>query len=136
MILYLKHKRKMKYKVVKGRNAAMPSAGKYVARAVHAQTIEWRELAQEGEHSTAGSVSDFNQVATELTRLVEKHLKAGDRVRLADGTILKLEVESRPALTEEEFGVANIKGVRLHILPGSSKGVQSLYKDIQYEKLK
>lgn len=126
----------MKYKVVKGRNAAMPSAGKYVARAVHAQTVEWKELAQEGEHNTTGSVSDFNLVATELTRLIEKHLKEGDRVRLADGTILKLELESRPAASEAEFGVANIKGARLHILPGSSKGVQSLYKGIRYEKMK
>ncbi len=126
----------MKYKVVKGLNRAMPSAGKYVARTVHAQTIGWKELAQEGEHSCAGTVSDFNMVATELTRLIERHLKDGDRIRLSDGTILKLEVESRPAASEAEFTEANIKGVRLHILPGSYKGVQSLYQGIEYERIK
>lgn len=126
----------MKYKIVKGKNNAMPSAGKYVARAVHAQTVEWNTVAQEGEHSTTASVADFNLVATELIRIVEDHLKAGDRVRLANGTTLKLEIESRPADTEKAFTQGNIKGVRLHIIPGSEKGVQSLYKDIKFEKLK
>jgi len=66
-----------------------------------------------------------------------RHLRAGDKVRLREFGLLKLEIESDKVDEPKDFKPRkHIRGVRLHFIPESEKGKPQLYQDIKYEKEK
>ena len=74
-------------------------------------------------------------VAWKLAKVINRHLREGDKVRLKDFGLMKLEIESDKVDAPEDFKPSkHIKGVRLHFLPESAKGSPELYKKIKFEK--
>lgn len=72
-----------------------------------------------------------------LAQVINSHLREGDKVRLHDFGLLKLEIESDKVESPEAFKPhKHIKGVRLHFLPESQKGKPELYQDIRFEEEK
>jgi hypothetical protein len=70
-----------------------------------------------------------------VAETVMRHLKMGDKVRLKDFGLLKLEIESDKVDNLKDFRAKkHIRGVRLHFIPESYKGSPELYKDITFEK--
>ena len=68
-------------------------------------------------------------------KAVAGHLRNGDKVRLKDIGLLKLEIESEKVDNLKDFRAKkHIRGVRLHLIPESYEGSQELYKDITFEK--
>ena len=64
-----------------------------------------------------------------------RHLQMGDKVRLRNFGLLKLEIESEKVDDPKDFKAKkHIKGVRIHFIPESDKGSPELYKDISFEK--
>ena len=59
----------------------------------------------------------------------------GDKVRLRDFGLMKLEIESDKVDDPKDFRAKkHIRGVRLHFIPESYEGSQPLYEGITYEK--
>ena len=66
---------------------------------------------------------------------VMRHLKMGDKVRLKNFGLLKLEIESEKVDNLKDFRAnKHIRGVRLHFIPESYKGSPELYSDITFER--
>ena len=59
----------------------------------------------------------------------------GDKVRLQDWGMMKLEIESDKVDNLKDFRAKkHIRGVRLHFIPESYNGTQALYDGITFEK--
>ena len=70
-----------------------------------------------------------------IPQVIKRHLREGDKVRLRDFGLMKLEIESDKVDDPKSFKPRkHIKGVRLHFLPESEKGSPKLYKRIKFEK--
>ena len=119
----------MKYKIVRENKPTLKNFGRYKAAAMHFQTITPEMVAQEIQDNCSAKASDVELVLTELSAVLLRHLKAGDRVRLKHIGMLKLEIESEKVDAPEDFnGRKHIRGVRLHLLPESRRGRQAVYK--------
>ena len=67
--------------------------------------------------------------------MVNRHLRQGDRVRLRDWGMMKLEIESDKVDNLKDFRAKkHIRGVRLHFIPESVDGSQPLYEGITFER--
>lgn len=127
----------MKYKIVRENKPTLKNYGRYKAVAMHFQTISPEEVEQEIEDNCSAKSSDVKLVLNELSQVLQRHLKLGDRVRLEGLGLLKLEIESEKVEAPQDFRPQrDIRGVRLHFLPERSKGAKALYKDIRFEKWK
>ena len=125
----------MKYKLKKETKPTLTTFGKYKAVAVHNQTVETSQLLKEVCENNPISEGVVTAVVWELAQAINRHLREGDKVRLQDFGLLKLEIESDKVDAPEAFKPRkHIKGVRLHFLPESDKGKPQLYKDIKFEK--
>ena len=72
-----------------------------------------------------------------LSEIIKDHLRKGDKVKLDEFGLMKLEISSEKVDKPEDFKPKkHIKGVKLHFLPESIKGKQPLYDDIKFEKVK
>ncbi len=125
----------MKYKIVRENKPTLKNFGRYKAAAMHFQTITPEMVAQEIQDNCSAKASDVELVLTELSAVLLRHLKAGDRVRLKHIGLLKLEIESEKVDAPEDFnGRKHIRGVRLHLLPESRRGRQVVYEDVKFER--
>ena len=132
----------MRYRIKKETKPTLPTYGKYKAVAVHYQTIESRQIAEEAtqiaEEATRGmtiSAGVLEGILMNVAEVVRRHLRNGDKVRLKDIGLLKLEIESEKVDNLKDFRAKkHIRGVRLHLIPESYEGSQELYKDITFEK--
>ena len=125
----------MKFKVVKETKPRLSTFGKYKAVAVHHQTIGKEELIAEVAEYAHTSEGTVIAVLGSMADVVNRHLRNGDKVRLRDLGMLKLEIESDVVEEAAKFRAKkHIRGVRLHFLPESFKGSPELYKDIKYER--
>ena len=68
--------------------------GKYKAVAVHYHTVESRQLIKEVAQRMGTHTSNVLAVMTSVAEVVNNHLREGDRVRLEDWGMMKLEIES------------------------------------------
>ena len=128
----------MKYRIKKETKPTLPTFGKYKAVAVHEKTIESdqivRELVARDKVFPKGVIKG---ILMGLSDVISEHLREGDRVRLQDFGLLKLEIESEKLDQPQDFRAKrHIRGVRLHFIPESEKGSPALYKDIQFQKEK
>jgi nucleoid DNA-binding protein len=127
----------MKYRIKKETKPTLPTYGKYKAVAVHNQVIESRQIYKEAARGTTLSAGVMEALMMNVAEVVRRHLKMGDKVRLADFGLLKLEIESEKVDNLKDFRAKkHIRGVRLHFIPVSEGGSPTLYQDITYEKVK
>ena len=127
----------MKYKIVRENKPTLKNYGRYKAVAMHFQTIEAEQVAQEVQDNCSAKRSDVELVLGELLEVLARHLKQGDRVRLKYIGLMKLELVSEKVDSPKDFDPAkHIRGVRLHLLPESRRGRKELYEDISLEKFK
>lgn len=127
----------MKYRIKKETKPTLPTFGKYKAVAVHNQTIDSKQLIKETAQRIGTDSANVYGVLLSMAAVVNSHLRAGDKVRLPDWGMMKLEIESEKVDDPKTFRAKkHIRGVRLHFIPESYKGSQELYKDIKFEKEK
>ena len=113
----------MKYRIKKETKPKLPTYGKYKAVAVHEQTITSEQIIQEAAE------------VMRLSEVINRHLRNGDRVRLRDWGLMKLEIESEKVDNLKDFRAKkHIRGVRLHFIPESNDGTQALYDSITFKK--
>ena len=133
--LCTKIKKRMIYRIKKETKPSLPTFGKYKAVAVHNQTIESDKLVKEVAQRTGFSEGNIIGVMMSVAEVVNDHLREGDRVRLQDWGMMKLEIESEKVDNPKTFRAKkHIRGVRLHFLPESYEGTQALYDGITFEK--
>ena len=127
----------MRYKIKKETKPNLPTFGKYKAVAVHNQVIESRQLYEEAARHSGVSGGVLEGLMMSVAETVYRHLRMGDKVRLKEFGLFKLEIESEKVDNLKDFRAQkHIRGVRLHFIPESYKGSPELYKDISYERVK
>ncbi len=127
----------MRYKIKKETKPTLSTFGKYKAVAVHNQTIESRQIYEEAARHMSISGGALEGLMMTVAEVVRRHLQNGDKVRLKEWGMLKLEIESDKVDNPKTFRAKkHIRGVRLHFLPESENGSPELYKDITFEKEK
>ena len=125
----------MRYKIKKETKPTLPTYGKYKAVAVHNQTIESKRIVKETSQRTSFSEATINGVLISVAEVVNDHLRMGDRVRLPEWGMMKLEIESDKVENLKDFRAKkHIRGVRIHFLPESYEGTQALYEGITFER--
>ena len=127
----------MRYKIKKETNPTRPTCGKYKAVAVHYHTVDSKQLIKEAAQRMGTHKSNVLAVMSTVAAVVNAHLREGDRVRLPDWGMMKLEIESEKVDNLKDFRAKkHIRGVRIHFLPKSEEGTQELYEGITFEKEK
>ena len=127
----------MKYKIKQETKPTLKNFGKYKAVAVHEKTIESEQIIKETALHTGFSAGNIKGVLISIAEVVNSHLRDGDRVRLPDWGMMKLEIESDKVDDPKEFRAQkHIRGVRLHFLPQSNDSSQELYENMSFEKEK
>ena len=125
----------MRYKIKKETKPTLSTFGKYKAVAVHNQTIESRQIYEEAARHMNISGGALEGLMMTVAEVVRRHLQNGDKVRLKEWGMLKLEIESDKVDDPKAFRAKkHIRGVRLPFLPESENGSPELYKDITFEK--
>ena len=125
----------MKYRIKKETKPTLKTFGKYKAVAVHNQTLESRQLFEEAARHMTISGGVLEGMMMTVAETVRRHLQMGDKVRLRDFGLMKLEIESDKVDDPKTFRAnKHIRGVRLHFIPESYEGSQPLYDGITYEK--
>ena len=125
----------MKYRIKKETKTTLPTFGKYKAVAVHQQEISGRQVVKEAARRSGCHEGDIIAALVSVSEVVNYHLRTGDKVRLPDWGLMKLEIESEKVDKPEDFSAKkHIRNVRLHFIPESYDGSQALYKDIHFEK--
>jgi len=125
----------MKYKITKETKPRLATFGKYKATAVHHDTIGTDQLLRETSLRCGFTEGQLTTAMTDLAAVINEHLRQGDKVRLDNWGLMKLEIESDKVDTPEDFKVRkHIRGVRLHFIPESSGGRPDLYKGITFER--
>ena len=126
----------MKYKIVKETKPSLSTFGKYKAVAVHERTLDTKKIIEEvKERNGFLSEGTVEAVLIGLSEVINRHLRNGDKVRLDDWGLMKLEIESDKVDAPEDFKPKkHIRGVRLHFLPESYEGTQALYDGITFER--
>ena len=128
----------MKYRIEKETKTALPTYGKYRAKAIHQHTIDTRQLIDEFAKRSRSNMdaSIIKPVLIGLSEIIMEHLRNGDKVKLDEFGLMKLEIESEKVDNPQDFKPKHIRGVRLHFIPESREGSQALYKNIEFEKAK
>lgn len=125
----------MKYRLKKETKPTLPTYGKYKAVAVHYNTVESKQLIKEAAQRMGTHPANVLAVMSSVAEVVNNHLREGDRVRLQDWGMMKLEIESDKVDNLKDFKAKkHIRGVRLHFLPQSYEGKQEPYEGITFEK--
>ena len=127
----------MKYRIKKETKPTLTTFGKYKAVASHYQTVETEQILKEvceHNHISEGAVT---AVIMKLSEVINRHLRNGDKVRLDEWGLMKLEIESDKVDAPEAFKPKkHNRGVRLHFLPVSEKGKPELYQDVEFKREK
>ena len=126
----------MKYKITKETKPRLSTYGQYKAVACHQQEISTEQIISELK-AMGYSEGTVVGIMTDLSNVINRHLQQGDKVRLQDLGLMKLEIVSDAAAHAEDFSAdKHIRGVRLHVLPESNKGKPRLYQDMTFEQEK
>ena len=92
-------------------------------------------LFEEAARGTTLSAGVLEGLMMNVAEVARRHLKMGDKVRLKEFGLLKLEIESEKVDNLKDFRAKkHIRGVRLHFIPESEDGSPELYKGISFER--
>ena len=124
----------MKYRIKKETKPTLSTFGKYKAVVSHYQTVETEQILKEVCEHNPISEGTVTAVMMKLSEVINRHLRNGDKVRLDEFGLMKLEILSDKVDAPKDFKPKkHIQGVRLHFLPESNNGKQELYHDIKFE---
>ena len=124
----------MKYRIKQETKPTLTTFGKYKAVASHDLTIETKQIIEEVCENNPISKDVITGVLIKLSDVVKRHLRNGDKVRLDEFGLMKLEIESDKVDRPEDFNIRqHLRNFRIHFLPESSKGRQDLYEGIRLE---
>ena len=127
----------MKYRIKQETKPTLTTFGKYKAVASHQLTIDTKQIMDEVCEHNPLSPDVIESVLIKLSDVIKRHLRNGDRVRLDEFGLMKLEIVSDKVDKPKDFKPKkHIKGVRLHFLPESNNGKQELYHNIKFEQEK
>ena len=125
----------MKYRLQKENKPRLSTFGKYKAVTVHQRTIDNEQLLKEVCRNNPLTEGVVSATIIRLSEIIMRHLREGDRVRLREFGLMKLEIESEKVDDPKTFRAKkHIRGVRLHFIPESYEGSQPLYEGITFEK--
>lgn len=123
--------------MVKSRNGATASNGKYVAKVCHYQEVGFDEFAERIEKSCTLTKSDIIGCLTAFGRELANDLREGNSVRLPYLGLFKLEMACTPVDDPDDFDPKkHLNRFKLHVLPESKNKRQELYSGIHLEKAK
>ena len=127
----------MRYRIKKETKPTLPTYGKYKAVAVHNQVIESSQLCKEAaSRGMAISGGALEGLMMTVGETIWRHLRMGDKVRLRNFGLMKLEIESEKVNNLKDVRAKkHIRGVRLHFIPESENGKPELYQGITFEKV-
>jgi predicted histone-like DNA-binding protein len=126
----------VKYTLSLKGNPGNPDAPKkYYAQTKSTGDITLKEIGREiAENSTTVSDTDVLAVLNDLTKALNRHLKAGKIVRFSDFGTFQINIKSEGAETEEKFNQKTmITEVKVTFRPGSD--VTEMLNNIKFEKL-
>ena len=124
----------MLYTIKKENRSTLKNFGKYKMCAVHPCTVTQKQIEEEINNNCSARPSDVKLVLTELSDVINRHLRAGRRVRLDNLGLLKLEIESVRHDHPDDFNIPeDIRAVRLHFLPEKYRGRKPMYSEIDYQ---
>lgn len=127
----------MHYTLKKENRPMLKNYGRYKAVAVHYNTVTTERLCEEIQNNCTLKKGDVMAVLSELSDLLIQHLQDGDKVRLDGIGLLKIEIESEKVDRPEDFNVRrDVRHFRIHLLPESINGHQTLYDGIKLEPAK
>lgn len=122
----------MYYTIVKRNNPQdKKAAKKFYAKPVWLQEVTESEFANEISEAASVNSADVVAVIRAFVRLLPKWLKKGNRVRLGDFGLIKLSFSATGQETKEAVTTADIKKVRIALVPGSS--LKALVQDVTFE---
>lgn len=124
----------VKYNIVERKNPQdRTAAAKYYASAKADGAINLKELSREiSGGSTTVSDTDVLAVLNDLTKILVRHLSAGEIVKLGDFGNFQITLTSNGAVTEQQFNASYIKGNKVHFRPGVD--LRDMLKTVKYEK--
>lgn len=126
----------VKYTLSLKGNPGKPDAPKkYYAQTKSTGDITLKEISKEiAENSTTVSDTDVLAVLNDLTKALNRHLKAGKIVRFSDFGTFQINIKSEGAETEEKFNQKTmITEVKVTFRPGID--VTEMLNNIKFEKL-
>jgi predicted histone-like DNA-binding protein len=126
----------VKYTLSLKGNPGNPDAPKkYYAQTKSTGDITLKEIGREiAENSTTVSDTDVLAVLNDLTKALNRHLKAGKIVRFSDFGTFQINIKSEGAETEDKFNQKTmITEVKVTFRPGSD--VTEMLNNIKFEKL-
>ena len=123
----------MKYRIKQETKPTLTTFGKYKAVASHQLTIDTKQIMDEVCEHNPLSPDVIESVLIKLSDVIKRHLRNGDRVRLDEFGLMKLEIISDKVDKAKDFKPKkHIKGVKLHFIPESNDGKQELYDNIKF----
>lgn len=106
------------YKKYQDNRNSSANKGKWYARAVHTQTVDIDDLAEEMQANCTVKRADIVAVLSELVETMKKHLQMSHRVKLDRLGSFKIGMSTKPALTVGEFTASNnVKSVHVLFQP-------------------
>lgn len=122
----------MRYKLKKETKPTLSTFGRYKAVACHPETIDTNRIVKELCRQEGITEGTAYTVLIGLSKVVRRHLRQGNSVRLDHWGLMKLEIESDTVDSPDVFNPReHIRGLRLHFLPESSKGKPELYQGVE-----
>ncbi|PID88450.1 MAG: DNA-binding protein [Bacteroidia bacterium] len=119
----------------KGRPADPEAPKKWYAMAKSSGEISFKQLSREiSEGSTTVSDTDVMAVLNDLSKLLSRHLAAGEIVRFGDFGSFQVSVQSNGSDTEKEFHSGLIKKAKINFRPGER--LRDMLKTVRFEKYK
>lgn len=124
----------VKYSISQKGNPGKPDEPKkWYANAKASGEVTFRELSKEiSQGSTTVSDTDVMAVLNDLTKLLSRHLSAGETVRFGDFGSFQVSVKSEGAETEEKFHASLIKKAKINFRPGTD--LKDMLLTLKYTK--
>ena len=105
------------YRIIQDKNIKSKNHGKFLARAVHPNSVSLADLASIIERNCSMKRSDVVAVLTELVEVMRDKLQNSCRVRVDGLGIFKIGLKTKPADSKAKFSANNIVGFRVNFLP-------------------
>jgi predicted histone-like DNA-binding protein len=124
------------YVTVERGNLTNPAAPKkWYAQAKSSGELTFRKLAKEiSGGGTTVSDTDVLAVLNDLTKVLQRHLEAGEIVRFGDFGSFQVSIKSNGAETEAKFNASLIHSPKITFRPGAD--LKETLNNLKYAKAK